>query len=83
MTLKSEGPRTSLSLWVIYYNPSDYPGAYVVREQWVREGKITRAKQCVAVPTLDEARKAIPLRMHLYRIPAGPGDDPVVVETWF
>lgn len=70
-----------LDMWVIYENPSDYPGKFVVRLWHPGAGFLEAAKDPTAVvETLEEARKAIPEGRH--RLPRQASDDPVIVETW-
>jgi hypothetical protein len=66
-----------LPIWTVYQHPRDMPDAYVAR--LFLTGKPT--EQVVQAPTLDEVRALIP--PGLYRMPRQPGDDPVIVETWF
>lgn len=67
--------------YVITFNPSDFPGLYVVREWLVQvEGDIIARGLIGTAETLDQARDFIPdgyfkMSRHLF-------DDPVIVETW-
>lgn len=70
-----------LSLWVIYRNPIEAPGAYLVR----RWGIVPSSGDPVpgeAFPheTLAEARASIPAGS--IRLERSPHDDSAVVETW-
>lgn len=66
--------------WVIYFNPSDYPGSYVVRAWKIDKNQANPMVACVVYKTLEEARKlASPGRVMIQR---SPEDDPVIVETW-
>ena len=67
-------------MFVIYENPSDYPGKFVVRRWEVDSGDLYVATECVVVETLKQAREAIP--PGLYRLNRNCFDDPVIVETW-
>lgn len=66
-----------LSIWTVYNSPRDMPGMYVAR-RW--EGDRPTADVFQA-KTLQAVRDLLPPSMH--RMPAQPGDDPVIVETWF
>ena len=66
-----------LSLWTIYWNPSDHPGRYVVR-RFELDQPTAEAFVCLG---LAQARALIP--PGLYRQERDPNDDPVIVETWF
>lgn len=72
-----------MTVWVIYENPADYPGKFVVRPQQVySDSSIVIAPEPTAVvDTLHEARWQVPPR--LYRQSRQPGDEPQIVETWF
>lgn len=74
-----------LHQFVIYHNPSDHPGKYVVRQWLVIRGD----PEPHPVPlftthdTLENAREATPiLEMGLVRLPRFDNDDPVIVEVW-
>lgn len=74
-------PEPALTLYVIYANPRDYPGQFVVRAQRIRSNEIAVMKEPLAVTlTLEEARAAVP--PGLYRMDRYEGDDAVIVETW-
>lgn len=66
-----------LVIWVIYKHPADYPDHYVARP-W--QGN-TPADTVFKSVTLEGIRDMIP--RGLYRQNRSPGDDPVIVETWF
>lgn len=71
-----------LPVWTVYEHPLDYPQWYVVRRSWVIDGKIVmEPKPCGMGATLEDVRATIP--EWLTRMPRQPGDDPVIVETWF
>ena len=58
-----------LAVYVIYANPSDYPGKYVVRRQVVTSTAIVNdAEPLGVVDTLDQARALLPVML--------------IVETW-
>lgn len=70
-----------LILYVVYSNPSDYIGLYVVRKQGVSMGRIVNERNPVIVTKdLEAARAAIPAG--LFRLERGPLDDRVILETW-
>lgn len=70
-----------LDIWTVYWNPSDYPGVYVVRRCTVGAAGVTMHDNPTVALTLDKARAAVPA--HLLRLPRSPADDPVIVEVWF
>lgn len=67
---------TRLSLYVIYYDPLDYPGEYVVRRWELLEPKevLGRGK------TLREVRQMLPPR--LMNIGRQSADESQIVEVW-
>jgi len=70
-----------LSLWVIYDNPRDHPGKFVVREQRVLGGgRIWLSPVCELARDLQEAREKLPAG--LYPLGRQEGDDPAIAEVW-
>lgn len=70
-----------LDLLVIYEDPTDFPGRFVVRAHVV-DGQGTRPKPDpeAIVDTLEQARKSVPFgKVNLGRMPE---DDPKIVEVW-
>ena len=66
-----------LTTYVIYNNPSDYPGKFVVR-RWV--GLDACAKPEGVFYTLDEARSVVPA--WAVSITPSEYDDPCIAEVW-
>ena len=84
----AEAPMTTvdgalMTIWVIYDNPSDYPGKFVLRAQYVLPGnQVGVATEPTAVcDSLMEARSWLP--PGLYGQGRHPEDDPTIVEAWF
>ncbi len=74
--------RWSLPFYVIYRNPSDFPGKWVLRVQYAEDGGQIRveSKPAYVGDSLDEARDALPWgTCNIHRM---PGDDPVIYEVW-
>lgn len=69
-----------LTMLTIYWDPSDYPGRFVVRRWTATNPPTPDPKACAVCLTLTEARAAVP--DGLVRIPRHPTDDPVIIETW-
>lgn len=71
---------------VVYENPSDYPGRWVVRQHNISaNGSTPEPGEPFAVAvSLDEARLAIrtahPYMLRMHRL---PDDEPQIFETWF
>jgi hypothetical protein len=68
-------------MWVVYWNPRDYPGRYVVRRQWVSRGDVYKEDYPkIVTKFLSEARDVIP--DGLVNIGRMPEDDDVILEVW-
>lgn len=68
-------------LYVVMFNPSDFPGKYVVREHRVFPGGTPVASLfAYVVDDLAAARACLP--EGLLRMAPMPGDDKVIVEVW-
>ena len=75
-------PAALLTIWVIYKDPRDYPGKFVVRCQDVSfEGNITAHADCTVHESLSAARVG-PAERGLVRIGRHPKDEPQIVECW-
>lgn len=72
---------TSLEVFVVYEDPIDFPGRFVVRRQRASAGLVEVDPVPMAVVnTLEEARAVLP--RGLARIPRASDDEPQVVEGW-
>lgn len=70
-----------LDMYVIYKNPSDYPGMYVLRKWAAGPGKIMAEKEPMIVTEfLEEARQKVP--RGLYMAERTKDDDPAIYEVW-
>lgn len=77
-----------MSMWVVYFNPKDFPGKYVVRRHAIAEvaGAFAPAVGSYATTehypcdSLEDARAHVP--DELIRLPRRVEDDPVIVEVW-
>jgi hypothetical protein len=68
--------------YVIFSDPLDYPGQFVVRRFYFVGGKALPELQPVGVKnTLEEARQLIP-ETHGYMISRLPQDEKQIVEVW-
>lgn len=71
----------TLSHFVIYENPSDYPGRFVVRRFVIDGSALKVAVHPAAIcDTIEHARFVIP--DGFMKMMPHPDDDPVIVETW-
>lgn len=72
-------------MWVITENPSDFPGAFVVRRftlAKLKDGRIGNeaSQECYVAKSLETVRTHVP--GNLICVPRLDHDDPVIVETW-
>jgi hypothetical protein len=73
-------PHLTMSQWVIYDHPRDYPDQFVLR-RWDITGSILVATDEMALAkTLPEIRAKIP--RDLYCLERFADDDPCIVEVW-
>jgi hypothetical protein len=72
---------TGLSMWVIYWNPRDFPNRYIVR-RWLVDGAgpVADDEPSAIVETLDEARRSIP--DGLFCLDRAEADEKQIVEIW-
>jgi hypothetical protein len=70
-----------LAVYTVYFNPTDFPGRYVVRRFLVHPNDPRPDPSPMHVgDTLDSARDAIP--PGLIRFSAGDEDDMSIIESW-
>lgn len=65
-----------LPIFVVYDHPSDFP-EHVVLQLWLYDKPTNRTWTFASI---EGARAAVP--GGLFRLPAQPGDDPKILETW-
>lgn len=70
-----------LDVWVVYQNPTDFPGLFVVRLHKIEAGVTRPTATHFTAKTLEAVRRLLP--PGLYRLDRFESDDPNVVETWF
>ncbi len=68
-----------LSMWTVYERPLDFPSQFVVR-RWLVGSTVDSTADVLLADDLATIREKLP--QGLFRIPAHPGDDPAIVETW-
>lgn len=74
-------PDVVLTQYVVYVNPADMPGKFVVREWHIARGApAPLAGRAWSRSTLEQARELIPEGM--IRLERQDDDDPVILETW-
>jgi hypothetical protein len=70
-----------ITMWVIYYNPLDYPGQYVMREWYILPNRtLSPALACEVCKTLDQARRFVPWGK--FNVGRYEFDDPAIYEVW-
>lgn len=70
----------SLTMWVVYRHPRDFPGQYVARRFEIRGPKIIATPEIVIAPSLKLVRE--PLERRYVRIERFGEDEPHIVECW-
>lgn len=76
-----EGP---MKIYVAYQNPLDYPGEFVLREHRPTGNGIELGDIIARGKTFDEMVDAAQYVIEfLHWMPRFPGDDPVILGTWF
>lgn len=69
-----------LFTYVVYFNPSDFPGRYVMRGFACVDGEATPSAIAISGETIEKVRAHIPEGLH--RMVRMPDDDPTIVEVW-
>lgn len=70
-----------MELYVVYFNPLDFPGKYVIRKQIAgRETVLAAPEPLIVGSSLDEVRAALP--DGLTRLDRSPSDVASIVEVW-
>lgn len=69
-----------LSAWIVLFNPSDFPGKYVVRRNDIGRGAVIATEEHHVGDTLDEVRAVVPAGCVM--LPRYANDDPAIVEVW-
>jgi hypothetical protein len=70
-----------LHMWSVYDHPKDQPNHFVARLWLIGDGKLIPTNDMFIADTLEEVRSLLP--PGLVCVPRDPGDDPVILETWF
>lgn len=71
----------TLTMFVVYDRPRDYPAHIVVRAWHVSAGKVTPDGEPSLYPNIDAARAQLEARA-LQRLERSPDDDPAIKEVW-
>jgi hypothetical protein len=75
-----------MSMWTVYFNPSDFPGKYVARRFDIFRNKTISGEHSLpsiehfVADSLQEIRERIPFGMVC--LMRSEGDDANIVETW-
>lgn len=70
-----------LHVWVIYRNPADYPGRFVLRQHLISAGAVTPTDEVFVSERLITLRRIV-LRRGLYRLLPDDSDPEIILETW-
>jgi hypothetical protein len=73
-------PGEILPMWVIYFDPKDYPGKWVVRRWDIGPARLTAAPEAFVCDSLVEARSAVP--PGTTRLNRAEKDEPQIKELW-
>lgn len=68
-----------LSMWTLYEKPLDYPDQFVAR-RWLAGATVVPTEDVLLADNLATLRAKLPQGLHC--LPAQPGDDPRIIETW-
>ncbi len=69
-------------MFVVFDNPTDFPGEIIVRENLVYYKKIEKKKEPEYRGKDLEAARTMLREKGLTRIPRHPTDEPAIVEVW-
>jgi hypothetical protein len=72
--------RSFLVMWVVTWNPSDYPRQAAVRPRYIAAGADHGLQAVLLADSLDAVREQLPLG--LTKMDRSPNDDPRIVEIW-
>lgn len=70
----------ALYQYVIYFNPSDYPNKYVLRQFQIEAGHVIAGAAMAIKDTIEEVRDFLPTGV--VQLPVYPTDDKVISEVW-
>jgi hypothetical protein len=73
---------TTLAIWTVYKNPTDYPGKFVARRFDIDADGPKPSASVIIAPSLKTLRSILAFEMHLICMPRNEGDEPQIVETW-
>jgi hypothetical protein len=73
---------TTLAMWTVYKNPTDYPDKFVARRFDVDAGGAKPSDSIIVAPDLDKLRDVLQFEMGLVKLMRSPGDEPQIMETW-
>lgn len=72
----------TLAMWIVYDNPSDYPGKFVARRFDVDASGPKPSSSVIIAPDVDTLRDILAFELHLVCLTRDPSDDPKIMETW-
>lgn len=73
-------PHLTMSQWVIYDHPRDYPDKFVLRRWDIVGSKVIPTDKIAFAKTLPEIQAKVP--KNLYCMGRFANDDPCIVEVW-
>jgi hypothetical protein len=72
---------STLSMWVVYDHPRDYPAGFIARRHEVRPGESTATADVLQAWDIEDLRKFF-VTQGFHCLAREEKDDPVIVETW-
>lgn len=67
-------------MYTIYFNPSDFPGKFVLRAYHIGRGTVEADDKFKLGDSANEVRQHVP--KGLVNIGRNADDDPVILEVW-
>ncbi|MDX0230274.1 hypothetical protein GOC14_06895 [Sinorhizobium meliloti] len=74
-------PENTLPIWVVCWNPADFPGKFTARRNFAGPGVMLVDKDVIVADRLITIRRMM-IRNGLTRLPRQKEDDPVILEVW-
>lgn len=72
----------ALVIYVVYDNPLDYPGEFVLKRDFILKGEVKRDPTFVIVTKDYKVILELMQKKSLHRMARWEDDDPAIKETW-
>jgi hypothetical protein len=73
---------STLAMWTVYDNPTDYPGKFVARRFDVDGSGPKPTASIIIMEDLEALRDVLQFELGLVKLMRNEGDEPQIVETW-